>query len=166
MWITAQYTLPRQWSLITISQDNHSFILCSRLTTAASCLYSRRKERWRSEHVLYAYNRHLSFDVAFICSTLAHCGVCHLSVWRLKWGVSYVTDNIIIKRSWKFCGLLLSNRESNSLLLANAAAYYYYYYYYWQYLTRLLLLLWYFEKPITITITFTPQSLHYYYYYW
>ena len=23
---------------------------------------------------IYAYNRHLSFDVAFICSTLAHCG--------------------------------------------------------------------------------------------
>ena len=39
---------------------------------------------------IYAYNRHLSFDVAFICSTLTHCGVCDLSVWRLKWDVSYV----------------------------------------------------------------------------
>ena len=25
---------------------------------------------------IYAYNRHLSFDVVFICSTLTHCGVC------------------------------------------------------------------------------------------
>ena len=35
-------TLPRQWSLITISQlkTTTHFILCSRLTTAASCLYS------------------------------------------------------------------------------------------------------------------------------
>ena len=40
------------------------------------------------------------------------------------------TDNSIIKLSWKICGVMLSNRESNSLLLANAAAYYYYYYYY------------------------------------
>ena len=52
-----------------------------------------------------------------------------------------ITDNIIIKLSRKFCGLLVSNRESNSPLLANAATYYYYYYYYRQYLTRLLLLL-------------------------
>ena len=81
-----------------------------------------------------------------------------------------ITDNIIIKLSFKFCRLLLSNRESNSLLLANSATYYYYYYYYRQYLTRLLLslllLLWNFEKRITITITFTPKSLHYYYYYY
>ena len=26
---------------------------------------------------IYPYNRHLPFDVAFICSTLTHCGVCH-----------------------------------------------------------------------------------------
>ena len=26
-----------------------------------------------------------------------------------------ITDNIIIKLSWAFCGVLLSNRESNSL---------------------------------------------------
>ena len=43
---------------------------------------------------IYAYNRHLSFDVAFICSTLTHCGVCHLSVWRLKWEVSYVHQRV------------------------------------------------------------------------
>ena len=43
---------------------------------------------------LYAYNRHLSFDVASICSTLTHCGVCHLSVWRLKWEVSYVHQSV------------------------------------------------------------------------
>ena len=43
---------------------------------------------------IYAYNRHLSFEVAFICSTLTHCGVCHLSVWRLKWEVSYVHQSV------------------------------------------------------------------------
>ena len=43
---------------------------------------------------IYAYNRHLSFDVAFICSTLTHCGVCDLSVWRLKWEVSYVHQRV------------------------------------------------------------------------
>ena len=43
---------------------------------------------------IYAYNRHLSFDVAFICSTLTHCGVCDLSVWRLKWGVIYVHQRV------------------------------------------------------------------------
>ena len=39
---------------------------------------------------IYAYNRHLSFDVAFICSTLTHCGVCNLSVWE----VSYVNFRV------------------------------------------------------------------------
>ena len=43
---------------------------------------------------IYAYNKHLSFDVAFICSTLTHCGVCDLSVWRLKWKVSYVHQSV------------------------------------------------------------------------
>ena len=43
---------------------------------------------------IYSYNKHLSFDVAFICSTLTHCGVCHLSVWRLKWEVSYVHQSV------------------------------------------------------------------------
>ena len=38
------------------------------------------------------YNGHMSFDVAFICSTLPHCGVCDLSVRRLKWEVSYAFD--------------------------------------------------------------------------
>ena len=42
----------------------------------------------------------------------------------------FITDIFIIKLSWKFYGVLLSNRESNSLLLANVATYYYYYYYY------------------------------------
>ena len=51
---------------------------------------------------LYAYNRHLSFDVAFICSTLTHCGVCHLSVWRLKWEVSYVHQSVW-RWKWFFC---------------------------------------------------------------
>ena len=35
---------------------------------------------------IYAYNRHLSFDVAFICNTLTHCGVCDLSVCTSKMG--------------------------------------------------------------------------------
>ena len=43
---------------------------------------------------IYAYNRHLLFDVAFICSTLTHYGVCDLSVWRLKWEVSYVHQRV------------------------------------------------------------------------
>ena len=43
---------------------------------------------------VYAYTRQLSFDVAFIYSTLTHCGVCHLSVWRLKWEVSYVHQSV------------------------------------------------------------------------
>ena len=51
---------------------------------------------------IYAYNRHLSFDVAFICSTLTHCGVCHLSIWRLKWAVSYVHQSVW-RWKWFFC---------------------------------------------------------------
>ena len=51
---------------------------------------------------IYAYNRHLSFDVAFICSTLTHCGVCHLSVWHLKWEVSYVHQSVW-RGKWFFC---------------------------------------------------------------
>ena len=51
---------------------------------------------------IYAYNRHLSFDVAFICSTLTHCGICHLSVWRLKWEVSYVHQSVW-RWKWFFC---------------------------------------------------------------
>ena len=77
------------------------FILCSRLTTAASCLYSVGK--WDGAQArIYAYNRHLSFDVAFICSTLTHCGVCHLNVWRLKWEVSYVHRSAW-RWKWFFC---------------------------------------------------------------
>ena len=96
-----------------------------------------------------------SYSKTFISSMVSRTTTDHI-----------ITYNIIIKLSWKFCGLLLNNRESNSLLLANAAAYYYHYYYYWQCLTRLLLLLllWNFERSITIAITFTPQSLHCYYY--
>ena len=51
---------------------------------------------------IYAYNRHLSFDVAFICSTLTHCGVCDLSVWRLKWEVSYV-HQCVWRWKWFSC---------------------------------------------------------------
>ena len=76
-------TLPRQWSLITISQDNHSFHPMFPTDHCRLVSIFSRKVRWRSEHVMiyiYAHNRHLSFDVAFICSTLTHCGVCHLRV--------------------------------------------------------------------------------------
>ena len=51
---------------------------------------------------IYSYNRHLSFDVAFICSTLTHCGVCHLSVWRLNWEVSYEHQSVW-RWKWFFC---------------------------------------------------------------
>ena len=87
-------------------------------------------------------------------------------VWHLISYMLWLHKSCIIKPSWKFCGVIVSNRESNSLLLANAATYYYYYYYYRYYFTRLLLLLllFNFAKPITITITITPQMLHYYYY--
>ena len=54
---------------------------------------------------IYAYNRHLSFDVAFICSTLTHCGVCDLSAWRLKWEVSYVHQRVW---RWKWFSCQLS----------------------------------------------------------
>ena len=91
-------------------------------------------------------------------------------VWHLISYMLWLHKSCIIKLSWKFCGVIVSNRESNSLLLANAAIYYYYYYYYRYYFTRLLLLLLLlllnFAKPITITITIMPQMLHYYYYYY
>ena len=57
---------------------------------------------------IYAYNRHLSFDVAFICAiavlwrTVARAGICHLSVWRLKWEVSYVHQSVW-RWKWFFC---------------------------------------------------------------
>ena len=51
---------------------------------------------------IYAYNRHLLFDVAFICSILTHCGVCDLSVWHLKWEVSYVHQRVW-RWKWFFC---------------------------------------------------------------
>ena len=35
-----------------------------------------------------------------------------------------ITDDIILKLRWKFCGVILINRESNSLLLANGATFY------------------------------------------
>ena len=61
----------------------------------------RRKEMALRARI-YAYNRHLSFDVAFSCSTLTHCGVCHLSVWRLKWELSYVHRSVW-RWKWFFC---------------------------------------------------------------
>ena len=67
---TAPITLPWQWSLII--EMRISFILCSRLTTAASCLYSVGK--W--DGTPSTHDGHLSFDVAFSCSTLTRCGVC------------------------------------------------------------------------------------------
>ena len=47
-------------------------------------------------------NAPLLFEVAFICSILTHCGVCDLSVWRLKWEVSYVHQRVW-RWKWFFC---------------------------------------------------------------
>ena len=44
-------TLPRQWSLITISQDNHSFHPMFPTDHCRVVSIFRRKVRWRSEHV-------------------------------------------------------------------------------------------------------------------
>ena len=44
-------TLPRQWSLITISQDNHSFHPMFQTDHCRLVSIFRRKVRWRSEHV-------------------------------------------------------------------------------------------------------------------
>ena len=87
-------TLPRQWSLITISQDNHSFHPMFPTDHCRLVFYIPLECEMVLPARIYAYNRHLSFDVAFICSTLTHCGVCHLSVWRLKWEVSYVHHSV------------------------------------------------------------------------
>ena len=45
------HTLPRQWSLITISQDNHSFHPMFPTDHCRLVSIFRRKVRWRSEHV-------------------------------------------------------------------------------------------------------------------
>ena len=66
------------------------------------CVYIPSESEMALRARIYAYNRHLSFDVAFICSTLTHCGVCHLSVWRLKWEVSYVHQSVW-RWKWFFC---------------------------------------------------------------
>ena len=95
-------TLPGQWSLITISQYNHSFHPMFPTDHCRLVSIFCRKVRWPLRARIYAYNRHLSFDVAFICSTLTHCGVCDLSVWRLKWEVSYVHQSVW-RRKWFSC---------------------------------------------------------------
>ena len=76
------FTLPRQWSLTTLASTKRTthFILCPRLTTAASSLYSIGT--W--DGAPSTYDGHLSFDVWFICSTLTRLGVSDLSVWRLN----------------------------------------------------------------------------------
>ena len=66
------------------------------------CVYIPSESEMALRARIYAYNRHLSFDVAFICSTLTHCGVCDLSVWRLKWEVSYVHQSVW-RWKWFFC---------------------------------------------------------------
>ena len=48
---TGAFTLPRQWSLITISQDNHSFHPTFPTDHCRLVSIFRRKVRWRSEHV-------------------------------------------------------------------------------------------------------------------
>ena len=107
-------TLPRQWSLITISQDNHSFHPMFPIDHCRLVSIFRRKVRWRSEHVYTRITEHLSFDVAFICSTLTHCGVCHLSVWRLKWEVSYVHQSVW-RWKWFFLPIKLCVTAASAL---------------------------------------------------
>ena len=59
-------TLPWQWSLITISQENHWFHYMFPTDHCRLVSIFSRNVRWRSS----TYNRYLSFDVAFICCTL------------------------------------------------------------------------------------------------
>ena len=54
---TAACTLPRQWSLITISQDNHSFHPMFPTDHCRLVSIFRRKVRWRSEHVTIYHTR-------------------------------------------------------------------------------------------------------------
>ena len=79
------------------------FIICSRLTTAASSIFGR-KVRWRSS----TYNGYLSFDLEFNCNTLTRC----VRLWlermtfkrffvqssppsqTLPWEVSYVYQSV------------------------------------------------------------------------
>ena len=79
---TVQHTLPWQCSLITISQDDHSFYPMFPTDHCRRVPIFRRKVRWRSN----TYDGHLSFDVAFTCSrpTMTRCGVYDLMAWRFK----------------------------------------------------------------------------------
>ena len=70
------------------------------------CVYIPSESEMALPARIYAYNRHLSFDVAFICSTLTHCGACDLSVWRLKREVSYVHQRVW---RWKWFSYQSSN---------------------------------------------------------
>ena len=78
----SNYTLPRQWSLTTLASTKRTthFILCPRLTTAASSLYSIGT--W--DGAPSTYDGHLSFDVWFICSTLTRLGVFWLERMTFK----------------------------------------------------------------------------------
>ena len=60
-----KYTLPWQWSLITISRENHWFHYMFPIDHCRLLSIFSRKARWRSS----TYNGYLSFDVAFICCT-------------------------------------------------------------------------------------------------
>ena len=95
-------TLPRQWSLITISQRQPLFSCYVPDWPLPPRVYIPSESEMALRARIYAYNRPLSFDVAFICSTLTHCGVCHLSVWRPKWEVSYVHRSVW-RWKWFFC---------------------------------------------------------------
>ena len=69
-------TLPWQWSLITISQENHWFHHTFPTDHCRLVSISSRKVRWRSS----TYKGHLSLDVTH----LHYSDVCVWSVWRLK----------------------------------------------------------------------------------
>ena len=118
-------TLPWQWSLITISQEDHSFYPMFPTDHCRRVPIFRRKVRWRSN----TYDGHLSFDVAFTCSTMMRCGVYDLIVWRFKcfssnspplrtllWEVSYVCQSVW---RWKWFLLPIKLRITAALALQN-----------------------------------------------
>ena len=88
-------TLPWQWSLITISREDHSFYPMFPTDHCRRVPIFRRKVRWRSN----TYDGHLSFDVAFTCSTMMRCGVYDLIVWRFK----CFSSNLVLRYE-RFCG--------------------------------------------------------------
>ena len=107
-------TLPWQWSLITISQYNHSLHPYVPDWPLPPRVYIPSESEMALRARIYAYNRHLSFDVAFICGTLTHWGDCDLSVWRLKWEVSYMRQSVW-RWKWFFLPIKLCVTAASAL---------------------------------------------------